>query len=36
MAKACRRKELPYPRIDDQGQIDAPPEWWDKMRAAAG
>ncbi|QSX37520.1 tRNA (guanosine(18)-2'-O)-methyltransferase TrmH [Shewanella sedimentimangrovi] len=34
-AKACRRKELPYPRIDDNGQIEAPADWWDKMRAAA-
>ncbi|HSG61454.1 MAG TPA: tRNA (guanosine(18)-2'-O)-methyltransferase TrmH, partial [Pseudomonadales bacterium] len=33
-AKACRRKQIPYPRIDDQGQIDATVEWWQQMRAA--
>lgn len=33
-AKACRRKQLPYPKIDEQGQIDAPASWWHAMRAA--
>ncbi|MCE9687927.1 tRNA (guanosine(18)-2'-O)-methyltransferase TrmH [Shewanella sp. AS16] len=32
-AKACRRKGIPYPRIDDQGQILADKDWWDRMRA---
>jgi tRNA (guanosine-2'-O-)-methyltransferase len=32
-AKACRRKKIPYPAIDEQGQIVADGEWWDKMRA---
>ena len=32
-AKACRRKQIPYPAIDDQGQIVADKEWWDRMRA---
>ena len=32
-AKACRRKQIPYPAIDEQGQIDADESWWDRMRA---
>lgn len=32
-AKACRRKQIPYPAIDDQGQIVADEEWWQRMRA---
>ncbi|MBB1427088.1 tRNA (guanosine(18)-2'-O)-methyltransferase TrmH [Shewanella sp. SG44-2] len=32
-AKACRRKQIPYPAIDVQGQIFADKEWWDRMRA---
>lgn len=32
-AKACRRKQIPYPAIDDQGQIVADAAWWDRMRA---
>ncbi|WP_076539542.1 tRNA (guanosine(18)-2'-O)-methyltransferase TrmH [Shewanella sp. UCD-KL21] len=32
-AKACRRKNIPYPAIDLQGQIDASDEWWQRMRA---
>ncbi len=31
-AKACARKGLPYPEIDDQGQIVASDEWWQKMQ----
>ncbi|WP_394131928.1 tRNA (guanosine(18)-2'-O)-methyltransferase TrmH [Shewanella maritima] len=32
-AKACRRKKIPYPAIDEQGQIVANEQWWDRMRA---
>ncbi|MCE9680338.1 tRNA (guanosine(18)-2'-O)-methyltransferase TrmH [Shewanella sp. AS1] len=32
-AKACRRKKIPYPRIDQQGQIVADADWWQRMRA---
>ncbi|GIU12821.1 tRNA (guanosine(18)-2'-O)-methyltransferase [Shewanella sp. c952] len=32
-AKACRRKKLVYPAIDDAGQIVADEQWWQKMRA---
>lgn len=31
-AKACKRKGLPYPHIDDDGQIVASEEWWQKMQ----
>lgn len=32
-AKACRRKQIPYPAIDDKGQIAADKEWWQRMRS---
>lgn len=31
-AKACRTKGLPYPKIDEEGQIVAPEEWWQQMQ----
>lgn len=31
-AKACQRKGLPYPVIDDEGQIVASDDWWKKMQ----
>lgn len=31
-ADACVRKGLPYPIIDDDGQIVASEEWWQKMQ----
>ncbi len=31
-AKACLRKGLPYPEIDEQGQIIASDEWWQQMQ----
>jgi len=31
-AKACQRKGLPYPKIDEEGQIVASDEWWQKMQ----
>lgn len=32
-AKACRRKDIPYPKVDEQGQIVAEPQWWERMRS---
>jgi tRNA (guanosine-2'-O-)-methyltransferase len=31
-AEACQRKGLPYPAIDDEGQIVANYDWWQKMQ----
>ncbi|WDD98965.1 tRNA (guanosine(18)-2'-O)-methyltransferase TrmH [Thalassomonas actiniarum] len=31
-AKACNRKGLPYPQIDEEGQIVASDDWWQKMQ----
>lgn len=31
-AEACQRKGLPYPAIDDEGQIVADDDWWQKMQ----
>ncbi|GLS84969.1 tRNA (guanosine(18)-2'-O)-methyltransferase TrmH [Paraferrimonas haliotis] len=31
-AKACRRKGLPYPKVDENGQIVASEDWWQKMQ----
>jgi len=31
-AEACQRKGLPYPDIDDEGQIVASDDWWQKMQ----
>ncbi len=31
-AEACQRKGLPYPEIDDEGQIVASDDWWQKMQ----
>jgi len=31
-AEACQRKGLPYPEIDEAGQIVADEEWWQKMQ----
>jgi tRNA (guanosine-2'-O-)-methyltransferase len=31
-AEACQRKGLPYPEIDQEGQIVANEEWWQKMQ----
>lgn len=32
-AKACRRKSIPYPKVDGEGQIIADANWWEKMRS---
>lgn len=31
-AKACKRKELPYPQIGEEGEIIADEQWWQKMQ----
>lgn len=31
-AQACQRKGLPYPHIDEDGQIVASDDWWQKMQ----
>jgi len=31
-AEACKRKGLPYPQIDEEGQIVASEDWWQKMQ----
>lgn len=31
-AQACQRKGLPYPEIDDEGQIVASEQWWQQMQ----
>lgn len=31
-ASACKRKGLPYPEIDENGQIVASEDWWQKMQ----
>ena len=31
-ASACKRKGLPYPHIDEEGQIVASDQWWKKMQ----
>lgn len=31
-AQACIRKGLPYPEIDEEGQIVASEDWWQKMQ----
>lgn len=31
-AEACNRKGIPYPTIDEEGQIVASEEWWQKMQ----
>ncbi len=32
--RMCLQRNLPYPTIDDDGQVQASDEWWDKMRAS--
>ena len=31
--KLCKEKNLPYPPLDDEGQIDASDEWWEAIRS---
>jgi len=32
--KLCKEKNLPYPPLDDAGQIDADNDWWDAIRSS--
>jgi tRNA (guanosine-2'-O-)-methyltransferase len=32
LAKVCQQKGLPYPQIDDEGQVVASSDWWQKMQ----
>jgi tRNA (guanosine-2'-O-)-methyltransferase len=32
LAKVAKKKRLPYPPLDDQGQIVATEEWWQEMQ----
>ncbi len=32
--KLCKEKNLPYPPLDAQGQIDADADWWQAIRSA--
>ncbi|USD41250.1 tRNA (guanosine(18)-2'-O)-methyltransferase TrmH [Vibrio sp. SCSIO 43135] len=34
LAKVAKRKKLPYPPLDDQGQIVAEEAWWKEMQKA--
>lgn len=31
-AQACKRKGLPYPYVNDDGQIEASEQWWQQMQ----
>lgn len=31
--RICNEKNQPYPKLDDEGQIDEPDEWWQAMRS---
>lgn len=33
LAKVAKRKQLPYPPLDEQGQIVADKEWWAQMQS---
>ncbi|RUO63902.1 tRNA (guanosine-2'-O-)-methyltransferase [Pseudidiomarina planktonica] len=33
-AKLCRQKNIPYPELDEQGQIMADEAWWQQIRLA--
>jgi tRNA (guanosine-2'-O-)-methyltransferase len=32
LTKVCKRKGIPYPPIDEQGQIAADDSWWQQMQ----
>jgi tRNA (guanosine-2'-O-)-methyltransferase len=32
--KLCKEKNLPYPPLDDEGQIDASDDWWEAVRSS--
>lgn len=31
--RICKEKNQPYPKLDEEGQIDEPEEWWQAMRS---
>jgi tRNA (guanosine-2'-O-)-methyltransferase len=33
--KLCKEKNLPYPPLDDEGQISADVDWWNAIRSSA-
>ena len=33
LAKRCRKKKLPYPAVDEKGDVVAADEWWNIMRS---
>ena len=33
LARVARQKGLPYPRINDQGEVEADEHWWSAMQA---
>lgn len=35
LASLCKRKSIPYPIIDDDGQIQADESWWASMRSSS-
>ncbi|WP_406665482.1 tRNA (guanosine(18)-2'-O)-methyltransferase TrmH [Gallaecimonas sp. GXIMD1310] len=35
LARQCRRKQLPYPGISPQGDVQASDAWWQAMRSGA-
>ncbi|WP_108649011.1 tRNA (guanosine(18)-2'-O)-methyltransferase TrmH [Dongshaea marina] len=35
LAKQCRKKGLPYPKLDDEGQVIADEAWWHALRKAS-
>ena len=34
LAKVAKRKGLPYPHVNQQGEIEADADWWATMQAA--
>lgn len=32
LVRMCKQKKLPYPRIDEDGQVDASEAWWQRMQ----
>lgn len=32
--KLCKEKKIPYPSLDDKGQIDAGDDWWQAIRSS--
>ncbi|MGF7444914.1 hypothetical protein V7P28_13910, partial [Klebsiella michiganensis] len=34
LAKVAKRKGLPYPHVNEQGEVEADAAWWATMQAA--